>query len=298
MGGISAYWTLETLRRHETFVLRVQDAEFLVSKSQLERAPSVRPRYRSAETLSASTLACALLGDFNEASTRSVVLDRDPTVYPIILRYLNGVRRSLAWCRLIAQHDILPIGSCPAFMTVETVLKMLLVEARYLGLDELEQSVADALRPFCVNAAPVLLPCDWSDGALWARRIGAAFRAGRSSQPELEVSTKACSADVRFALLHGLDLRFGCSASYTSDNQHPLQRSPHIRRLQARILGPDPWNEKGSPVMSSEHTYRDCQFLFCLKVNCNDYICTRNAKACKALSFLKAYAFVDSTLCC
>ena len=39
-------------------------------------------------------LGAALLGEFTEASTRDIVLDRDPTVYPTIMRWLSGVSPS------------------------------------------------------------------------------------------------------------------------------------------------------------------------------------------------------------
>lgn len=83
MPAVSAYWTLETLARHDVFLLRVREAEFIVSRSQLVDGDGKHK---------AGILSVSLLGEFKEASTRSMFLDRDPTTYPMILQWLDGVR--------------------------------------------------------------------------------------------------------------------------------------------------------------------------------------------------------------
>ena len=39
-------------------------------------------------------LSAALLGEWSEGDSREVVLSREPEVYPLIFRYLGGVRRN------------------------------------------------------------------------------------------------------------------------------------------------------------------------------------------------------------
>ena len=91
MPTVSAYWTLEKLTRHDMFILRVREAEFLLSRSQIEF--EVRPSLcRASLSVQDSILKTALLDDYKEASERQMVLDRDSTTYTLIARWLGGVR--------------------------------------------------------------------------------------------------------------------------------------------------------------------------------------------------------------
>ncbi|EPQ54438.1 hypothetical protein GLOTRDRAFT_139027 [Gloeophyllum trabeum ATCC 11539] len=95
-----------------TYTVIVRDQEFRLSKRQIEFD-------------SPNFFTSCFLGSFQESSSKSVTLDRNPQLFAIILEYLSG-------------YEILPLSACDK-MDVAYVTRNLLVDADFYGLTRLRR---------------------------------------------------------------------------------------------------------------------------------------------------------------
>ena len=85
---------------------------------------------------------------------------------------------------------------------------MLHDEARFLGLDALEELVYESLRPLCTWTEPVCLPDGWADGLVWTQRFEAFM-----IRPSVQANMRFAKIDwhgaiVSFAIVHGLEISY------------------------------------------------------------------------------------------
>ncbi|CCA78009.1 hypothetical protein PIIN_09523 [Serendipita indica DSM 11827] len=103
----------------EEYTIIVDGEKFVLTRDQLLSDPR-------------NYFATYFLGDFGEARAgrRELVLSKEPLIFKLIHTHLRG-------------YDVFPIPDSlvPSYMTKEGVVKNLLRDARFFGLELLEQSV-------------------------------------------------------------------------------------------------------------------------------------------------------------
>jgi hypothetical protein len=105
------------------YTLVVSGERFTVTKDQLLSDPD-------------NYFCTYFFGDFSESqnSPTEIIIEKEPALFKLIQAHLRGYR-------------VLPIpeGIVPAYMTRDTMVQNLLIEAEYYGLDELAGRITEYL---------------------------------------------------------------------------------------------------------------------------------------------------------
>jgi hypothetical protein len=104
----------------DTFTVTVRDTSFVLSRSQIEHdAPNYLTSY--------------FLSDCGERINEHIQISRDPCIFELVLKYLNG-------------YQVLPIhdSSVPPSLTAATALADLQADAEFFQLDGLVQACRNA----------------------------------------------------------------------------------------------------------------------------------------------------------
>jgi hypothetical protein len=105
------------------YTLVVSGERFTLTKDQLLSDPD-------------NYFCTCFFGDFSESqnSPTEIIIEKEPALFKLIQAHLRGYR-------------VLPIpeGIVPAYMTRDTMVQNLLIEAEYCGLDELASRIAEYL---------------------------------------------------------------------------------------------------------------------------------------------------------
>lgn len=119
-GEISHASELSHTREHQKYTVIVRGETFVLSHAQITYDA---PNYFTASFLSG----------FTESTSRTISVDRNPTLFSLIVDYLTG-------------YDILPLDgqSLPPMMGKQVALKNLLKDAEYYGLERLCDMISNA----------------------------------------------------------------------------------------------------------------------------------------------------------
>lgn len=112
---------------NETFTVKLRGVPMQISRSQIQ-----------ADTPGGNFFAASLLGDFAEASERTLSLDRHPAIFKLILDHLSGYR-------IFPLDKIILKSFYGDGMSVERALRYIQDDAEYYGFSRLHALASDEI---------------------------------------------------------------------------------------------------------------------------------------------------------